>query len=130
MEVIFAHCAGLDVHKRFVVACVFVADPKGGLRAEIRSFQTTLAGLEALAHWLASLGVTEVAMESTGICWKPVFNVLSPDFDVWIVNARDLAQVPGRKTDVKDAQWIAQLMRYGLLKPSFIRMSSSATCAT
>jgi transposase len=120
MEVMFAHCAGLDVHKRFVVACVFVPDGKGGIRVEIRSFQTTLAGLEALARWLASFGVTEVAMESTGVYWKPVFNVLSPEFDVWIVNARDLEQVPGRKTDVSDAHWITQLMRYGLLKRSFI----------
>ncbi len=120
MEVVFAHCAGLDVHKRFVVACVFVADPKGGVRAEIKTFQTTLAGLEALARWLASFGVTHVAMESTGVYWKPVFNVLSLQLEVWIVNARDLEQVPGRKTDVSDAQWITTLMRYGLLKRSFI----------
>jgi transposase len=120
MEVVFAHCAGLDVHKKMAVACVFVSDPQGKLQRLIRTFPTTLAGLEALAAWLSGLGVTHVAMESTGVYWKPVFNVLAPLCEVWIVNARDLQQVPGRKTDVKDAEWIAQLMRHGLLKRSFI----------
>ena len=120
MEVVFAHCAGLDVHKKMVVACVFVSDPQGKIQRLIRTFPTTLAGLEALAAWLSGLGVTHVAMESTGVYWKPVFNVLAPLCEVWIVNARDLQQVPGRKTDVKDAEWIAQLMRHGLLKRSFI----------
>ena len=120
MEVVFAHCAGLDVHKKMVVACVFVSDRQGKIQRLIRTFPTTLAGLEALAAWLSGLGVTHVAMESTGVYWKPVFNVLAPLCEVWIVNARDLQQVPGRKTDVKDAEWIAQLMRHGLLKRSFI----------
>lgn len=79
-----------------------------------------LEGLEALAVWLSGFGVTHVAMESTGVYWKPVFNVLSVQYEVWIVNARELQQVPGRKTDVKDAEWIAQLMRFGLLKRSFV----------
>jgi len=117
MEVVFAHCAGLDVHKKTVVACVF---PQGEIQRLIKTFPTTLAGLEALAAWLSGLGVTHVAMESTGVYWKPVFNVLAPLFEVWIVNPRELKQVPGRKTDVKDAEWIAQLMRHGLLKRSFI----------
>lgn len=120
MEVMFAYCAGLDVHKKSIVACVLVANSQGGVARHLKTFQTTLAGLEALAQWLCGLGVTHVAMESTGVYWKPVFNVLAPEFDVWIVNARDLQQVPGRKTDVKDAEWIAQLMRHGLLKRSFI----------
>jgi transposase len=120
MEVVFEHCAGLDVHKKMVVASVFVSDPQGKSRRLIQTFPTTLAGLEALAAWLSGLGVTHVAMESTGVYWKPVFNVLAPLCEVWIVNARDLQQVPGRKTDVKDAEWIAQLMRHGLLKRSFI----------
>jgi transposase len=120
MEVVFAHCAGLNVHTKTVVACVFVSNPQGEIQRLIKTFPTTLAGLEALAAWLSGLGVTHVAMESTGVYWKPVFNVLAPLFEVWIVNARDLQQVPGRKTDVKDAEWIAQLMRHGLLKRSFI----------
>ena len=120
MEVMFAICAGLDVHKKSIVACVLVSNSQSGVQRHIKTFQTTLAGLEALAQWLSGLGVTHVAMESTGVYWKPVFNVLAPDFEVWIVNARDLQQVPGRKTDVKDAEWIAQLMRHGLLKRSFI----------
>ena len=111
MEVMFAICAGLDVHKKSFVACVLVSNSQSGVQRHIKTFQTTLAGLEALAQRL--LGVTHVAMESTGVYWKPVFNVLAPEFDVWIVNARDLQQVPGRKTDVKDAEWIAQLMRHG-----------------
>jgi transposase len=120
MEVVFAHCAGLDVHKKTVVACVFVSSPQGEIQRFIKTFPTTLAGLEALAAWLSGLGVTHVAMESTGVYWKPVFNVLAPHFEVWIVNPRELKQEPGRKTDVKDAEWIAQLMRHGLLKRSFI----------
>jgi transposase len=120
MEVTFPYCAGLDVHKKLVVACVLVPNPAGGAQRHLKTFQTTTAGLEALAHWLTSQGVTHLAMESTGVYWKPVFNVLTPSLEVWIVNARDLQQVPGRKTDVKDAEWIAQLMRHGLLKRSFI----------
>ena len=107
VEVVFAHCAGLDVHKKMVVACVFVSDPQGKIQRLIQTFPTTLAGLEALAAWLSGLGVTHVAMESTGVYWKPVFNVLAPLCEVWIVNARDLQQVPGRKTDVKDAECCA-----------------------
>ncbi len=119
MEVVFKYCAGLDVHKRIIVACVLLSNP-GGTQRHTRKFGTTLADLQALATWLAGFGVTHVAMESTGVYWKPVFNVLSAHFDVWIVNARELKQVPGRKTDVKDAEWIAQLMSIGLLKRSFI----------
>jgi transposase len=119
MDVLFANCAGLDVHKKLVVACVLLSGPDG-VQRHLKTFQSTLAGLEALAAWLSGLGVTHVAMESTGVFWKPVFNVLSAHFEVWIVNARDMQQVPGRKTDVKDAEWIAQLMRHGLLKRSFI----------
>jgi len=119
MDVMFKFCAGLDVHKKIIVACVLLSSPEG-LQRHIQTFPTMLAGLEALAAWLSGFGVTHVAMESTGVYWKPVYNVLSAQFDVWIVNARDLHQVPGRKTDVKDAEWIAQLMRLGLLNRSFI----------
>jgi transposase len=120
IEVTFGHCAGLDVHKQNVVACVLVSRGEGGVGKQVKSFATTTASLQALAAWLASYGVTHVAMEATGVYWKPVYNVLAPDFEVWVVNAYHLKQVPGRKTDVKDAEWIAQLMRLGLLERSFI----------
>jgi transposase len=119
MEVVFKDCAGLDVHKKLIVACVLLPHPQGSQR-QIKKFATTMAGLEALAVWLTGFGVTHVAMESTGVYWKPVFNVLSAHCDVWIVNARDMKQVPGRKTDVCDAEWICTLMRVGLLKKSFV----------
>ena len=119
MEVMFKFCAGLDVHKRMIVACALVSSAEG-LQRHLCTFPATLAGLEALGAWLMRLGVTHVAMESTGVYWKPVFNVLAPLFEVWIVNASHLKQVPGRKTDVKDAEWIAQLMGLGLLHRSFI----------
>lgn len=120
MGVTFSHCAGLDVHKKTVTGCVIVPKEGGGVKQVVKTFKTMTAGLEALAAWLASLSVTHVAMESTGIYWKPVYNILGEQFEVWVVNARHLKQVPGRKTDVKDAEWIAQLMRHGLLEPSFI----------
>ena len=119
MEILFTHCVGLDVHKKTIVACVLLSSPEGVQRL-IKHFATTMAGLEALDAWLTGLGVTHVAMESTGVYWKPVFNVLSSHLEVWIVNARDMKQVPGRKTDVCDAEWICRLMGYGLLKRSFI----------
>lgn len=119
MEVVFKNCAGLDVHKRMIVACALVPSA-AGVQRHVKTCQTTLAGLETLGGWLTSLGVTHVAMESTGVYWKPVFNVLAPLMEVWVVNASHLKQVPGRKTDIKDAEWIAQLMRLGLLKRSFI----------
>ncbi|RMD73933.1 MAG: IS110 family transposase [Bacteroidetes bacterium] len=116
MDLVFPHSSGLDVHKRFVVACVYT--PAGEYRTE--HFETTTSALRDLVAWLQTMGVTHVAMESTGVYWKPVYNILHPHFEVWVVNARHLAQVPGRKTDESDAQWITRLMRYGLLSPSFI----------
>lgn len=120
METLFPHCAGLDVHKKLVVACVLVVDAAGVLQAHKRSFATTLAGLEQLAAWLLRYGVTHVVMESTGVYWKPVYNVLAVQCEVWVVNAQHVKQVPGRKTDWNDAEWLARLMRYGLLERSFI----------
>ena len=120
MEITFRCCAGVDVHKKFVTVTARVIDEQGTLRLERRRFGTMLADLEALAAWLVSLGVTHVAMESTGVYWKPIYNVLAPHCAGWVVNASHLAQVPGRKTDVSDADWIAQLMQYGLLERSFI----------
>ena len=120
MDIIYERCAGLDVHKKTVVACRMVPTEAGLWQAETRTFATMTADLLALADWLRVADVTHVAMESTGVYWKPLFNILESDFEVLLVNAKHIKQVPGRKTDVKDAQWIAQLLRHGLLKGSFI----------
>jgi transposase len=120
MDLIHARCAGLDVHKKTVVACIRHTDSDGTVTARVRTFGTMTAELLALADWLDAEGVRHVAMESTGVYWKPIFNLLEGRFTIILVNAQRLKQVPGRKTDVKDAEWIAQLLQYGLLSPSFI----------
>jgi transposase len=120
MEVIYACCAGLDVHKKSILACVRKLDPRGQLYKEIHSFRTMTRDLLELSDWLALHGVTHVAMESTGVFWKPVFNILESRFQVLLVNAQHIKQVPGRKTDVKDCEWIAQLLQHGLLTASFV----------
>ena len=120
METIYRCCAGLDVHKKTVVACVRQVEPSGRVREEVRTFGTMTAELLLLSDWLAEAGVTHVALESTGVFWKPVFNLLEGRFEVLLVNPRHMKQVPGRKTDVKDAEWIAQLLACGLLRGSFI----------
>lgn len=120
MEVTVTHCSGLDVHKKTVVACCITADPKGEKRSEIRTFGTMTVDLLALSDWLTSKQITHVAMESTGEFWKPIYNLLEGNFEILVVNARHIKNVPGRKTDVKDAEWIAELLRHGLLRGSFI----------
>jgi transposase len=120
MEVVHLQCAGLDVHKKTVVAAIIVPDGQGGLRKEVRTFATMTADLLALSDWLVSLGVTHVAMESTGEYWKPVYNILEENFEMLLANAQHIKKVPGRKTDVMDAEWIADLLRHGLLRGSFI----------
>lgn len=120
MEVVYPHCAGLDVHKKTVVACAITPDAQGGWRKEIQTFSTMTVELLKLSDWLLSRNCTQVAMESTGEYWKPVFNILEASFEVMLVNAQHIKAVPGRKTDVKDAQWIAELLQHGLLRPSFI----------
>ena len=121
MEVMVARCAGLDVHKKQVTACVRTPALGGGRREEVGTFGTTMGDLEDLADWLADEGVSQVVMESTGSYWKPVWAVLEDhDFDLLLVNARHVKQVPGRKTDVADASWLAQLLEVGLLKGSFV----------
>lgn len=120
MEVVHPRCAGLDVHKRVIVACRLTPGPRGHPVREIASFRTTTAGLLELSGWLAAVAVAVVAMESTGSFWKPVYNVLEGSFELVVVNAQHLKAVPGRKTDVRDAEWIADLLRHGLLRPSFI----------
>jgi transposase len=120
MDAIYERCCGLDIHKRTVVACMIAPGSSRQSRKEIRTFGTMTDDLLALADWLAAEGVTHVAMESTGVFWKPLFNLLEDRFQLLLVNARDIKQVPGRKTDVKDCEWIADLLRHGLLKASFV----------
>jgi len=116
MEVIAERCCGLDVHKRSVTACVITPSGK-----EVQQFGTLTSELLKLADWLNECGVTHVAMESAGVYWKPVYNLLEElDLNLLLVNARHMKAVPGRKTDVKDAEWIANLLRHGLLKASFV----------
>jgi len=118
MEVLYPRCAGLDVHKDTVVAAVrCVSAPR---QHEVRSFATTTSGLLALADWLAAHGCTHVAMEATGVYWKPVWHVLEPDFALVLANAQHIRAVPGRKTDVSDAAWIADLLAHGLIRSSFV----------
>jgi transposase len=120
MDILYPVCAGLDVHKDTVVACVRRLDAKGKAQQQTRTFGTMTIHLLALADWLTEQGVTPVAMESTGVYWKPIWNLLEGPFDVLLVNAQHIKQVPGRKTDVKDAEWIAQLLQHGLLRGSFV----------
>jgi transposase len=120
MEVVYERCGGLDVHKQTVVACVLVPGAGGKPRKEIRTFGTLTDELLQLAAWLTEHGVTHVALESTGVYWKPVWNLLEGGFALLLVNAQHIKQVPGRKTDVRDCEWIAELLRHGLLKASFV----------
>ena len=120
MNVIYAACAGLDVHKKSVTACVWLTPAQGEATKETRSFGTMTEDLLALRDWLQSQGVTHVAMESTGVYWKPVYNVLEGGFELLVVNAQHIKAVPGRKTDVADAEWIGDLLRHGLLRGSFV----------
>jgi transposase len=120
MEIVYERCAGLDVHKRTVVACRIIRQVNGGWKQETRTFGTMTADLLALADWLRAGQVTHVALESTGVYWRPVYNILESEFSVLLVNAKHIKYVPGRKTDVKDAAWIAEVLRYGLFKPSFV----------
>jgi transposase len=117
MDIVHERCGGLDVHKKTGVACRIVRQADGNWRTDTRTFGTMTVDLLALADWLRAAGVTHVALESTGVFGKPVFNILESDFSGILVNAK---HVPGRKTDVKDAQWIAQWLQHGLLKASFI----------
>ncbi len=119
MEVVHRCCAGLDVHKESVVACVRMAEGNGASR-EVRSFGTMTRDLEELSDWLLERGVTDVAMEATGVYWKPVWHVLEDSFELVLANAAHIRNVPGRKSDVNDATWIADLLAHGLIQPSFV----------
>ena len=120
MEVLYAHCAGLDVHKDTVVACVRHM-VNGTVKREVRTFKTTTKELLALSEWLAAEGCTHIAMEATGVYWKPVWHILSDgDFALVLANAAHVKNVPGRKTDVNDATWLADLLAHGLIRGSFV----------
>src|SRR5216683_5013771 len=118
MQVLYPRCAGLDVHKDVIVACVrCVSTP---VHQEVRSFQTTTSGLQSLDEWLSSHACTHVAMDATGVYWKPVWHILEADFELVLANAAHIKNVPGRKTDVNDATWIADLLAHGLIRSSFV----------
>jgi transposase len=120
MERLFERCAGLDVHKESVVACVRVPGDGGGRGQETRTFGTTTEQLLVLLDWLRGWGVTLVGMESTGVYWRPVYYLLEDHMECWLLNAQHLRHVPGRKTDVQDAEWICQLVEHGLVRASFV----------
>ncbi len=120
MHVVYSRCCGLDVHKKTITACLLVSGDGGKGQQEVRRFGTMTRDLLELADWLQCQQVTHVAMESTGVYWKPVWNILEGQFEVVLVNAQHIKAVPGRKTDIKDCQWIAELLQHGLLRGSFV----------
>ncbi len=120
MEAIIERCCGVDVHKDIVVACVLTGPAEGRAQKQIRTYGTTTTQLEQLREWLRQVGCTHVGMESTGVYWVPVYAVLEGQFELIVGNAAHMKNVPGRKTDVKDAQWIAELIRCGLIRKSFV----------
>lgn len=120
MDVTYSRCAGLDVHKKTVVACCIIPGRHSKEERQIRTFSTVSQDLLALSDWLSTHEITHVAMESTGEYWKPVYNLLEANFTVLVVNAQHIKTVPGRKTDIKDAEWLAELLQHGLLRGSFI----------
>ena len=125
MEVLYPRCCGLDVHKSSITACVLIAQSSKPQR-HIRRFGCTTRELRELVVWLHEFGVEHVAMESTGVYWKPVWNVLESHFQIVLANAQHIKAVPGRKTDVKDCQWIAELLRHGLLRRNTLGKSGRA----
>lgn len=120
MDIIYPRVAGLDLHEKMIAAAVRKIDSAGEVADELRIFGTMTRNLLEMLDWLKAQGVTHVAMEATGVLWKPVWNILDGHFELLLVNPRELKQVPGRKSDVKDAQWISQLLQYGLLRSSFV----------
>ena len=120
MEVMLERCCGIDVHKSKLTACLLVGKPHGEVKKTIRTFSTMTNDLLILKDWLEAERCTHIAIESTGVYWKPVFNILEDSLTVILANAREIKNVPGRKTDVKDCEWIADLLRFGLIRASFI----------
>src|ERR1700733_4300723 len=120
MDVLYERCAGLDVHKDTVVACARISGPGGESKREVRTFATTTRGLLELSDWMTEHGCTHAAMEATGVYWKPVWHVLEGAFELVLANAAHIRNVPGRKTDINDATWIADLLAHGLIRGSFV----------
>src|SRR3982750_2781332 len=120
MQALIERCCGLDVHQETGVACLLTGAADARARKEVRTFRTVMRELEALRDWLKAAGVTHVGMESTGVYWRPVYAVLEGHVELIVGNARHIRNVPGRKTDVKDAEWIADLVRHGLIAKSFV----------
>lgn len=120
MQILHSCCCGLDVHKKQIVACLMFTDSAGRRQKEIRTFGTMTADILSFSDWLTSAGCTHLAMESTGDYWKPIYNLLEGLFEILVVNAQHIKALPGRKTDVRDAEWIADLLQHGLLRSSFI----------
>ena len=120
MEQIHDRVAGLDVHRDQVAVCVRTPGPRGGAQTEKARFATTTGGLAALAGWLAERAVALAAMEATGVYWKPVYYALEDRFELWLCNAHHVKNVPGRKTDMSDAEWLADVAAHGMVRPSFV----------
>lgn len=120
MDVVHPRCAGLDIHKKTIVACRLLTDSSGHVERTKRTFETFTDAIEALGDWLIESGVTHVAMESTGVYWQPIWNLLEDRLTLVLANAQHVKAVPGRKTDVKDAEWLAELLRHGLIQGSVV----------
>lgn len=131
MQVVYERCAGLDVHKRTVVAWANTPDVNGQPHTQSRTFSTMTGEVLQMRDWLKALGVTHIAMESSGVYWKPIYNLLEGHFELLVVNAQHIKAVPGRKTDVKDAEWIADLLRHGLTRVRALSpQPTSGNCGT
>ncbi|HXJ75864.1 MAG TPA: IS110 family transposase, partial [Candidatus Dormibacteraeota bacterium] len=120
MQVMHLRCAGLDVHKKTVVACVMISQPDGGVEQYTATFGTMTPDILGMSDWLKGHGVTHAAMESTGVYWRPIYQLLEGQFTLLVANAQHIHRMPGRKTDVTDAQWLVDLLRHGLITPSFV----------
>lgn len=120
MELVYQRCCGIDIHKKVIVACLIVLAANGQRHKEIRTFRTVTGELLQLLDWLKAAECTHVAMESTGVYWKSIYNLLEGYFELLVANAQHIKAVPGRKTDVRDAEWIADLLQHGLLRGSYI----------
>ncbi|WP_335872472.1 IS110 family transposase [Bacillus sp. 2205SS5-2] len=120
MDVLLSHCAGMDIHQKEIVVCSLTGNHEDATEKETKTFSTLTKSLFELLKWLEEKGITHIAMESTGIYWKPIYNILEGSFDITIANAQRIKNVPGRKTDVSDAEWIAKLLRHGLIEKSFV----------
>ena len=120
MQVVHECCAGFDVHKKSVYVCILRSEESGARKQQVRSFGTTTKDLLTMADWLKEQGVTHAAMEATGVYWRPVWAILEGQFQLLLVNPHHIKALPGRKTDVKDCEWIADLLQHGLLRGSFV----------